>query len=200
MGLGLTGVLVVFVISYYFTPKYTRVGYQPQQPVPFSHALHIGQLGLDCRYCHTHVDEAPLANVPATQTCMNCHSKVKGTSPLLSQIRESYASGTPVHWVKIHELPQYAYFNHAIHVNRGVGCVSCHGQVNEMTVVYHDQPLAMSWCLDCHRNPEQHLRPADEVTNLLWTPPEGKSALEVGMDLKTFLGVEPPQSCNGCHR
>ena len=124
-------------VTYYMTPKYTRVGYAPVQPVPFSHAKHVQEVGLDCRYCHSHVDKSAHSNVPTSQTCMNCHSILKTNSPLLAPVRESYAQGTPVPWVWIHQTPDYAYFNHAAHVNKGISCVECHGKVNEMDTDAH---------------------------------------------------------------
>ena len=145
-------------ITYYATPAYLRVGYQPVQPVPFDHSLHVGQLGMDCRYCHASVEKSGTSSVPAAQTCMNCHSVIKSTSPLLEVVRESYRTGDPVPWVKIHQTPDYVYFNHSVHVNRGVSCVECHGKVNEMTAVYHAKPHSMSWCLDCHRDPASRIR------------------------------------------
>ena len=203
VGLGLIATLFVLGFYYYAYPHYTRVGFSPDQPVPFSHQLHVGQVGLDCRYCHQSVEESPHATVPTSQTCMNCHNpekaNVKGTSPLLQLVRESYRSGNPVEWKRIHQLPGYAYFNHAIHVNRGVSCVSCHGQINEMKVVYHDQPLTMGWCLDCHYHPQEALRPRDQVTNLLWKP-EGKSKSEIGLEILKRDGIKPPDHCGACHR
>jgi len=194
-------------IWYYFTPKYTRVGYQPSQPVPFSHALHVGQLGMDCRYCHSNVEVSSHSNVPSTQTCMNCHAHVKAESPKLQVVRDSYEKGTPIPWVKIHQVPDYAYFNHAVHVARGVSCKSCHGEINQMEVVWHDQPQSMGWCLDCHRAPEQHLRPRDQVTNLDWKPIESddpaelaKAQLELGKQLKALHQIAPPENCAACHR
>lgn len=193
-------IATVAAVWYYFTPKYTRVGYQPTQPAPFSHEFHVGQLGLSCLYCHTHVDEAPHSNVPATQTCMNCHLRVKAQSPLLAEVRNSWESGTPVRWKQVHRLPDYAYFNHAVHINRGISCQSCHGEINEMKVVYHAEPLSMGWCLECHRNPAPHLRPRDEVYNLDWQPEFGESALSVGERLQRELNIHPPETCQGCHR
>ena len=145
-------------VWYYCSPNYTKVGYMPTQPVPYSHALHVGQLGLDCRYCHTFVDRSEHANIPGPSVCMNCHSPDLGNilsdSPRLAPIRDSYASGQPVPWIKIHNEPDYVYFNHAVHVNRGVSCVECHGQINEMDTVAEAKPLGMAFCLiDCHRNP-----------------------------------------------
>ena len=162
-GLGTAGV------TYYFTPKYTRVGYAPVQPVPFSHALHTGQLGMDCRYCHTAVDKGPHSTVPAAQTCMNCHSIIKKDSPLLAPVRASFESGDPVPWVKIHQAPDFVYFNHAVHVNRGVSCVECHNNITttaEGERMAQRQPLSMSFCLDCHRDPASRIREQKDVFNL----------------------------------
>jgi hypothetical protein len=193
--------LVTAATTYYATPKYTRVGYAPVQPVPFSHALHAGQLAIDCRYCHSAVEKSGHANVPTAQTCMNCHSSVKTTSPLLAPVRASYESGDPIEWVKVHESPDYVYFNHAVHVNRGISCVDCHGRVDQMEVVTHTTPLSMAFCLDCHRNPEQFIRPVDQVTNLGWEHPGGYAAqVEQGIKFVHDWNVNPPQSCSGCHR
>lgn len=189
-------------VTYYMTPKYTRVGYAPVQPVQFSHAQHVGEVGLDCRYCHSNVEQSYHSNIPTAQTCMNCHSIIKKDSPLLAPIRESYATGKPVPWVWIHTTPDYAYFNHAIHVNRGVSCVECHGKVNEMDTVTHMQPLSMSFCLDCHKNPAPRLRDPKDVFNLnskrlFDQGPQGVAkATQFVHDWKLM----PPQSCSGCHR
>jgi hypothetical protein len=163
---------------YYASPSYTRVGYAPTQPVPFSHALHAGQLGLDCRYCHTSVEDSPHATLPAAQTCMNCHTLIKPNSPSLSQIREAWDQDPlkadnkpPVPWRRVHRVPDFAYFNHAAHVKAGVDCTHCHGEVKSMEVIRHEKPLTMKWCLECHRHP-----------------------------VETSKAVNPPQSCQGCHR
>ena len=204
VGVAVAAGLVVVGWYYYALPSYTRVGYQPEQPVPFSHEQHVGQLGLDCRYCHQSVFDSPHATVPTSQTCMNCHdpkkANVKGTSPLLAPVRASYEGGRPVEWKRVHKLPEYAYFNHAVHVNKGVSCVSCHGQINEMKVVRHDQPLSMGWCLKCHHAPEASLRPMAEVTNLTWAPAAGQTRAEVGRAIAKDLQVNPPTNCQGCHR
>jgi len=196
------GVLVVAGIAYYVTPKYTRVGYEPLQPIAFSHALHAGRLGMECTYCHTHVADSPHANVPSTRTCINCHGEkngnIKANSVALAPLREAWASGDPVPWIQIHRLPDFAYFNHAVHVRRGVSCVTCHGQVNEMEIVRHAEPLSMAWCLDCHRDPAANLRPAEEVTNLDWRAGPGDAAF--GSTLIEEAGIRPPTSCSGCHR
>ncbi|MBP9913940.1 MAG: cytochrome c3 family protein [Opitutaceae bacterium] len=186
--------------TYYMTPKYTRVGYAPVQPVPFSHALHAGQLGLDCRYCHVGVDKGPASTVPSSQTCMNCHNQIKVDSPLLAVVRQSYETGDPVPWVKIHQVPDYVYFNHSVHVNRGVSCVECHGKINEMDVVAHDQPLSMGFCLDCHRQPELRVREKADVFNLDSQTIAQKSGVAAGAKFIHDWNIKPPQSCSGCHR
>ena len=191
-------VYVVVLVWLGFSPKTIEVGYQPEQPVPYSHALHVGQLGMDCRYCHTGVEQAAHAAIPPTQTCMNCHSLVRASSEKLIPVRESYASGMPVEWVRIHNLPDYVYFNHSAHVRRGVGCVSCHGRIDTMEVVYKAEPLSMGWCLECHRNPERHLRPVEFVTQLDWVPE--KDQLALGAELRERYDINPPEDCNTCHR
>lgn len=196
----LLGVYAVAGTYYYGPPEYTRVGYAPVQPVAFSHAQHVGQLGMSCLYCHTHVEASPHSNVPTTQTCMNCHQQIKANSPLLAAVRESWASNDPIPWVRVHKVPDYVQFNHATHVKRGVGCVSCHGKVNEMPVVHHDQPQSMGWCLNCHRHPENYLRPNSEILNFDWAPPAGKTQAEVGRALAEKSGINAVQECSACHR
>ncbi len=198
--LGVLTVTVVAGVTYYFTPKYTRVGYMPTQPVAYNHYLHAEQLGIDCRYCHTHVDSSGHANVPDAATCMNCHSYVKSDSPQLEPIRVSYETGEAVEWVRIHAMPDYVFFNHAVHVNRGVSCVDCHGNVNEMEVVWHDKPMSMAWCLDCHRSPEEYIRPLEHVYDLNWTPENAEAHAEWAREHVVSWNVNPPQSCSGCHR
>lgn len=192
---------------YYFTNKYTNVGYQPTQPIPFSHDIHVQQVGMDCRYCHSFVDVAAHSNIPTTQVCMNCHQQIQKDNPQLHALRDSWQTGKPIPWVQIHKTPDYVYFNHSAHVNRGVSCVSCHGKVNEMAVVHHEKPLSMDWCLDCHRKPELALRPLDKITDLNWTAPQkpGQSAAaaqeEIGIKLKKDWHINPPdKNCAGCHR
>ena len=198
IGIFVLGVGVVMGIGYFFTPKYTYVGYEPLQPAPFSHALHVSQLGMDCRYCHSFVEVAAHSNIPTTQTCMACHTQIRPTSPKLDAIRESWMTGRPVSWARIHQAPDYVYFNHAVHVSRGVSCFSCHGSVNEMEAVYQGKPQSMAWCLECHRSPENHLRPPAEVFNLAWKPSAG--AKLAGLSLKSKWEVNPPVTCGGCHR
>src|SRR5688572_19352373 len=146
-------------VWYYFSPEFTDVGYRPQQPVPFSHKLHAGDMGMDCRYCHNTIEKAAHAAIPASQTCMNCHSLVKTDSPRLKLVRDSYETGEPIPWVRVHQLPDYAFFDHRPHLAAGVGCSSCHGRIDKMPVVEMAKPLSMGWCLDCHRDPEPELRP-----------------------------------------
>ncbi len=192
---------VVSGITYYATPSYTRVGYEPVQPVPYDHSFHVGELGLDWRYCHSKVEVSGHANIPASSTCMACHSMIKTDSELLEPVRASFASGEPLPWVRVHQTPDYVYFNHSVHVNRGVSCVECHGEVNKMEIVKHDQPMSMGWCLECHRNPEEYLRPIAEVTNLDWVHPGGeKGQIEDGKKFVEEWNVNPPLSCSGCHR
>lgn len=192
------GALVVAGIWYYFSPRYTDVGYQPVQPVAYSHKLHAGELGINCLYCHATVDRAPAAVVPPTQVCLNCHRVVKRDSPALAVIRDSAASGRPVNWVRVHKLPGFAYFDHRPHLRAGVGCSTCHGRIDEMEVVTQAQSLSMSWCLDCHRNPDLSLRPASEVTNMDWSPP--RDQLQSAARIKQAKRIHPPTDCTGCHR
>jgi hypothetical protein len=192
------GPLVVGAVNYYFSPLYTDVGYAPEQPVAFSHKLHAGELGMDCRYCHNTVEAASHAAVPPAATCMNCHGVIKADSEKLSPIRESYEADVPVEWVRVHMLPDYAYFDHSVHLSAGVGCASCHGRIDQMKVVTQDQPLSMGWCLDCHRNPTPHLRPAGEITNMAYNPAEAGYLPDEDVD--RVRDLHPPEHCSGCHR
>ncbi len=221
-------VCLIFVVlgltaafSYYATPKAQRVGYQPDQPIAYDHELHVTQLGLDCRYCHSSVDKSTSAGVPTANTCWNCHRHVQTDNPKLEPLRravdktyEKY-DGKPIQWVRIHKAPDYVYFDHSAHVNRGVSCQSCHGQINHMRKVYHAKNLSMAFCLDCHRKPEKHLRPLEEVYNLdydvekyLAAHPEivdedGKPITtqeKFGKLLKKNWSIQPKESCTTCHR
>jgi hypothetical protein len=196
--LGIAPLYLIGLVWYGFSPKTTDVGFQPKQPVPYSHALHAGELGMDCRYCHNTVEEAGHAAIPPTQTCMNCHTTIWTKSPRLLPVRESSATNKPVEWIKVHDLPDFVYFNHSAHVVRGVGCVSCHGRVDQMVEVYQHAPLSMSWCLQCHRAPEPNLRPPEEVTNMTWTPPGDPVAY--GKMLREKNNIAPPTDCSTCHR
>jgi menaquinone reductase, multiheme cytochrome c subunit len=179
-------------------PANLKTGYSPIQPVPYSHKLHAGELGMDCYYCHYTADKSGYAAIPPTQVCMNCHVRVKPTSPRLSKVRESYETGEPVPWVRIHKLADFVFFNHQAHVTAGVSCVSCHGRIDQMVEVKQMKPLNMAWCLDCHRNPAPNIRPVDQVTNLGWQP--DRDPAEIGREIIQAKGINPPQNCSGCHR
>jgi len=189
---------VVGMLYYGGSPETWRVGYSPKQPVAFSHAQHVGQLGLDCRYCHTTVEGAGFAAIPPSATCMNCHQHIAPESRKLLAVRETVAHDAPIAWVRVHDLPDFVYFNHSAHVTRGVSCVSCHGRVDQMEQVHVAKPLSMAWCLDCHRNPEPHLRPPEFVTDLNWVPEE--DAVEMGKRVRDQLRINPSTSCSTCHR
>ena len=200
IGVTLIGGAVTAGVWYYFTPKYTRVGYQPIQPVAFSHAIHAGQLGVDCRYCHSGVDKSWFSNIPAASTCMNCHNQVLKDDPRLALVRESAASGKPIQWIQIHKMPDFVYFNHSVHVTRGISCVECHGRIDQMDEVYHAKPFGMAFCLECHRHPETKLRPLDKITDLKWQQNSEAEQLAFGNQAKKDWKVESLQSCGACHR
>lgn len=176
----------------------TRQGMRREQPVPFSHEHHVGGLGIDCRYCHTSVEVSAMAGIPATKICMNCHSEMWAASPTLAPVRQSWATDQSIAWTRVHDLPGFVYFNHSIHVQKGFGCVTCHGRVDRMPLMWQEAPLTMQWCLDCHRHPERNIRPRDQVFNLTWSP-EGKQE-ELGRRLVKEYGVESLTSCSTCHR
>lgn len=195
---GLAAIAAMAAVWYWFSPSFTDVGYMPEQPVPYSHKLHAGDLGIDCRYCHTGVEKSAVASVPPTATCMNCHSHIKKESAALAPIRQSAADGSPVEWVRIHKVPDFAFFDHSAHIAAKVGCASCHGRVDQMVHVHQEQPLSMAWCLDCHRDPQPHLRPKTvSVTDMSWKPRPAEVAAN---DPNTRHDVNPPQNCTGCHR
>ncbi len=196
----LLGAFLIFAIWYWWSPLYTDVGYRPHQPVPFSHALHAGDMGMDCRYCHNTVERSPVAAIPPTATCMNCHSQVKTESERLALVRSSYETGESIPWVRVHQLPDYAYFDHRPHVAAGVGCATCHGRIDSMVVVEMAQPLSMGWCLDCHRDPGPNLRPLDQVTNMNWDNQPEKAQYDYTKDPERKRQVSPPVHCSGCHR
>lgn len=186
------GIGIVLVFWIYFSPRNLQVGYAPDQPVRYSHRMHAGELGIDCRYCHANVERSQEAMIPPTQTCMGCHNMVRNQSAALAPVRESWETGRAVEWVRVHKLPEHTYFDHSVHLAAGVGCVSCHGRVDQMEVVRIEQPIAMGWCLDCHRNPGPNLRPADQITNMAWEPDENWQP--------QVASVNPPTHCSGCHR
>ncbi|MCP4583689.1 MAG: cytochrome c3 family protein [candidate division Zixibacteria bacterium] len=192
-----SGSAVVAGFWYLGSPRNTDVGYRPRQPVAYSHKLHAGDLGIDCRYCHLSVETSAVAGLPPTQICMNCHTLVGAKNDNLFPVRESWELGQPIEWVRVHNLPDYAYFDHSIHVNASVGCKSCHGRIDQMAVVTQQEPLSMGWCLDCHRHPEMHLQPADEVTNMDWKPPIYQT--DIAAKIMKERSLSPTQDCTGCH-
>jgi hypothetical protein len=197
---------VVFVFWYWLSPRNLVMGYAPTQPVPYSHRLHVGQLGMDCRYCHANIERAAKAMIPPTQVCMGCHSVVKTDSAKLAPIRASWETGKAVEWVQVHRLPDHVFFDHSAHLHAGVGCVSCHGRVDEEEIVKVQQPLSMGWCLECHRDPTPNLRPKSEITNMTWVndgkfePPAFKPEGCGTTPSEKAPCVSPPQNCSGCHR
>ena len=192
---------VVLVVAYGFSPRTTDVGFQPQQPVPFSHKLHAGDMGFDCRYCHNTVEFSNHAAIPPTQTCMNCHTQIHKDSPQIEPLLDSYITGMPMQWLRVHDLPDYVYFSHAAHVNRGVSCVSCHGRIDRMEIVTQQEMLSMGWCLECHRAPEQYLRDPDLVTQLNWGIDRSlEQMIEDGSLWREQNNLNPSQDCSTCHR
>jgi hypothetical protein len=172
-----------------------------EQPIQFSHAHHVGGVGLDCRYCHTSVETSAFAGIPPTKTCMNCHSQIWSTAPILEPVRASFRDDVNLNWIRVHDLPDFVYFSHKIHVKQGVGCATCHGEIDKMPLTYQANSLLMEWCLDCHRAPEKYLRPRDQVFNMAYEPPANQ--LELGLTLKkqyNVASVEHLTSCSVCHR
>ena len=174
-----------------------------EQPLQFSHAHHVGGMGIDCRYCHTSVEKSTFAGIPPTKTCMNCHSQIHTNAPILEPVRASFRNDTPLNWIRVNDLPDFVYFNHQIHVKQGVGCDTCHGPVDKMPLMYQAKPLLMEWCLSCHRAPENFIRPRAEVFNMNYRLPEGRTQRDLGLELKkeyNIAGVEHLTSCSVCHR
>jgi hypothetical protein len=198
IGLAVIGGTVAGPMIYVRTPFYLQTQDPIEQPVQFDHRHHVGDEGIDCRYCHSLVEKAASAGVPPTQLCLNCHSQVWNKSPKLNPVRESFFSGKPIVWNKVHKLPNYVYFNHSIHVAKGVGCATCHGRIDEMEQVRKVQPLTMGWCLECHRQPERFLRPREEIASMTWQPKGDQ--LELGRALKAEYHVQTRVSCSTCHR
>ena len=171
------------------------------QPLPFSHEHHVAGLGIDCRYCHISVEQSSFAGLPATAICMNCHSQIWSGSDVLKPVRDSFQSGVPMRWTRVHNLPDFVYFDHSIHINKGVGCVTCHGRVDRMPLMWQDQTLQMEWCLNCHRDPESYLRPREQVFNMAWQPESDQRLL--GRQLVKQYNIRSPReltSCSTCHR
>ena len=181
--------------SYVTSQSVTR-----EQPVPFSHAHHVGGLGLDCRYCHTSVSIARFAGVPPTETCMTCHSQLWTDARMLAPVRESLAASKPIHWQRVHVLPDYVYFDHSIHIAKGVGCSSCHGAVDKMPLIRQVAPLTMGWCLDCHRHPEAAIHPRDKIFDMKWSPPKDQVAEGRRLMNEYHIDTAHLTDCSKCHR
>jgi len=210
----IVGLLGLAAYELALSPWYTEQNATRQQPVPFSHRHHAGELGIDCRYCHTTVEKSSFAGVPPTQTCMTCHSQIWTNSSMLEPVRQSYRTDVSLQWTRVNALPDFVYFDHSIHVAKGIGCTTCHGQIASMPLTYRAGTLYMSWCLDCHRAPEKNIRPKSEVFNPYYEPPsathvvkvngvEYRDQLEMGRRLKDDYHIQPLatlQSCSTCHR
>ncbi|MGH9683757.1 MAG: cytochrome c3 family protein [Candidatus Acidiferrales bacterium] len=180
------------------SPYYTYVDLARQQPVPFSHKHHVGELGLDCRYCHTSVDQSSFAGLPPTQTCMTCHSQIWTNAPMLEPVRASYRDDKSLSWTRVNTVPQFVYFDHSIHVSKGIGCTTCHGPIAQMPLTYRAQTLYMEFCLNCHRQPEKYVRPKDEVFNPRYEPPPNQ--MEMGARLVKEYKIQKLTNCSTCHR
>ncbi len=191
---GLTYVLYALGKSPYFT----EVNVQQPQPVPFSHKHHAGELGIDCRYCHTSVEESSFAGIPPTATCMNCHSQIWVTSPMLEPVRASYREDQSLEWTRVNALPDFVYFDHSIHVNKGIGCTTCHGPIGDMALTWREATLQMAWCLDCHRNPEKYVRLRADVFRAEYEPPPNQA--ELGQRLVHEYQIQKLTDCATCHR
>jgi len=191
--------IVTWLLVVVFRSDYlTEVRVVREQPVPFSHKHHVADDGLDCRYCHTSVETSAFAGLPPTETCMTCHSQIWADSPMLEPVRASIRSNTPLRWTRVHDLPDFVYFDHSIHVNKGIGCSTCHGAVDEMPLMWRENTLLMEWCLDCHRAPERYVRPREAVFRMDWTPPPNQH--EVGRRLVTQYKIRTLTDCYTCHR
>jgi hypothetical protein len=186
------------VYAFVRAPYVSGVGVALQQPVPFSHKHHVADAGLDCRYCHTSVEQAAFAGIPPTKTCMNCHTQLWADAPILEPVRESSRTGRPLEWVRVHRLADFVYFDHSIHVKKGMGCSTCHGRVDQMPLTWKTNTLYMEWCLECHRAPERFVRPRDQLFNMAYTPPPDQPAL--GRKLVADYKIERLTSCSVCHR
>jgi len=180
------------------SPYETRQNVAREQPVPFSHAHHAGGLGIDCRYCHTTVETSSFAGIPPTKICMNCHSQMWAVAPVLEPVRESYRSGKSLEWTRVHDLPDFVYFDHSVHIHQGIGCSTCHGQVDQMPLTREAESLRMEWCLQCHRNPAGYVRPRNRVFDMSYVAPKNQEVL--GRRLVAEYGIQSLTSCSTCHR
>ena len=195
LGAGLLGA-VLYALNR--SPYNTNVGVPREQPVPFSHKHHVAGIGIDCRYCHTAVEKSSFAGLPPTETCISCHSQIWADAPMLEPVRESFRSGKSLEWTRVHDLPGFVYFNHSIHVNKGIACAVCHGRVDQMPLMYQQNTLFMEWCLECHREPEKFIRPKDKVFDMEYKPSEDQAVL--GARLVKEYKVRKLTDCSVCHR
>jgi hypothetical protein len=191
------GAVLIWRIASAFAPPLEE---PLEQPVPFSHKHHVGDVGLDCRYCHTSVERSAFAGMPPTETCMTCHSRLFTDQPLLRPVIQSFENNTPIHWKRVHDLPDFVYFDHSIHIKNGVGCVTCHGRVDQMPLTRRVAPLTMQWCLDCHRDPAPNLRPRERVFDLDWSPQGDRRALGLALMQTYHIPNRPLTDCSVCHR
>jgi len=191
-------VLVAGLAAINESPYITEVGVARTQPIPFSHKHHVGDDGIDCRYCHTSVEDSSFAGIPPTKTCMNCHTQIWADSPTLEPVRESFRTGKSIQWTRVHNLPGFVYFNHSIHIYKGVGCSTCHGRVDQMPLMWREHSLYMNWCLECHREPERFVRPRKDIFNMEYEPP--KDQLALGRQLVKEYKIQKLTSCSTCHR
>jgi hypothetical protein len=191
---GLILLAIVLARSTYVTKQHLFV----EQPLQFSHLHHVTDDGIDCRYCHTSVETSSFAGIPPTKTCMNCHSVLFANQPFLEPVRASFRENKPLRWIRVHDLPDFVYFNHSIHVKKGIGCESCHGRVDQMPLMYQESSLLMEWCVNCHKNPQDFVRPRSEITTMGYRPAVAQSVL--GPQLVKEYGIKPPLSCSTCHR
>ena len=180
------------------SPYITQATVPRDQPVPFSHKHHVSGIGIDCRYCHSSVEVSSFAGLPATKVCVTCHSQIWADSEMLEPVRSSFRTGVPLQWTRVHDLPDYVFFDHSIHINKGVGCVTCHGRVDLMPLVWRQNTLNMDWCLDCHREPERYVRPRERVFDMSWTP--GEDQLTLGRRLVAEYKIQKLTACTTCHR
>jgi formamidopyrimidine-DNA glycosylase len=197
-GVAVILVLVATLAAINRSSYVTEAGVARSQPVQFSHKHHVSDDGIDCRYCHTSVEESSFAGIPSTKICMNCHTQIWPESPILEPVRESFRTGRSLQWTRVHNLPGFAYFDHSIHVHKGVGCVTCHGRVDQMPLMWRENTLYMEWCLECHRNPERFVRPREQVFSMDWQPPVDQITL--GQKLVQEYKIESLTSCSVCHR
>jgi hypothetical protein len=194
--LAVTGLFILLAINR--SPYVTQSGVAREQPIPFSHAHHVGDVGIDCRYCHTSVETSSFAGIPPTETCMHCHAHLFADSPTLAPVRESHRTGQAIVWTRVNDLPDFVYFPHDVHVHKGVGCVTCHGRIDQMPLAWQEATLHMEWCVDCHRQPERFVRPREAVYLMDWKASENQAAL--GERLLAEYDIRPRTDCSTCHR